>query len=990
MPRARVLALALTLAALAAERTTVSLDFGWRWSLVPSATPFVYPTRLQDVVCSNQANAAGAAVATEAACVAAAAANGTMTYSFCAGGPCGAPRCLVGPSAQCNGAAYGGAGWVTGVRDASEGPAPAQAWAAPGFNDTAWAVVDLPHDAAVESAYASWNTGAQAFLPVVRAVYRKHFALPGSARGAPVFLEVDAALSTSTWWVNGVQAVVARQTGYLPLSLRLDAVPGAALAFGPGSRNLVAVYCDGGATTGWWMEGAGLTRHARLLILSSAFIASQGIATPHFVTGPYAPRATPALGLTASSVSLEPSALVFADAPATPVTVLFTLLAADGVTVLASDSAPALAGPKGTKVFAPAPLVVADAELWSIPRPYLSTLRTTLSVRGAAVDAVDTAVGLRSVAWDPEEGLRLNEQPVKPRGACEHESFAGVGAAIPDRVDLYRLQQLRGAGMQALRSSHNPYEPVLLDLADRLGVVVLGENRVLATVGNCGGNCKVVPVYTGDPAADAGAMALRDRNHASILFWSLCNEAGCGDGGLLNDTVVRAKAAIYAEDGTRAVTANMGYTSPVAPGTPMSTMLDVMGMSHASSVAVQAWHQQEPGKALVMSECCSCETQRGEDADLARSPGATFNNENSGCLRRETQTSTAPAYVAGVSGGRRGARAPGAALSPPTPLLQTFVWTAHDYLGEPGKWPHVSSSFGAYDLAGFKKAPVAWYRSWWLSNVSSSSPDRPPLGDTATTCHIVNRWQAGPGDGARDVTVYTNAPLVRLSVNDATLGTAAATPFLRAKFPRVPFAPGQLRADCLAADGAAVLASSVKRSWGAPARVVLSVDAPSPLTGTGARGALFLDGQDVALLRAAVVDAAGAVVEDAIAEVTFAVAAGPAVVWGTGNGDPSAHTPAHAPTLPAYHGLARGIVRVALVAAGSDADRALLAAVNVDAGEGASSRVAGPGAPPTAVTVTASAPGLAPGAVTIPLSVDPADAPLAAAAASVGSADLAP
>ena len=125
------------------------------------------------------------------------------------------------------------------------------------------------------------------------------------------------------------------------------------------------------------------------------------------------------------------------------------------------------------------------------------------------------------MAWDPEVGLRLNEQLVKLRGACEHESFAGVGAAIPDRVDLYRLQQLRGAGLQALRTSHNPYEPVLLHMADRLGVLVLGENRVLATVSNCGGNCKVVPIYDGDPAGDAGAMALRDRNHASIIFWSL-------------------------------------------------------------------------------------------------------------------------------------------------------------------------------------------------------------------------------------------------------------------------------------------------------------------------------------------------------------------------------------------------------------------------------------------------------------------------------------
>lgn len=519
---AHVLSLASALAAAAAQRTTISLDFGWRWSLVPSATAFSYPTRVQDVLCINQANLASAAVTTEAACMAAAAANGTMTYSFCAGGPCGPLRCFIGPSAQCNGAAYGGASWVTGVRNASEGPAPSQPWALQNFNDTSWNVVDLPHDAAIESAFASWNTGAQAFLPVVRVVYRKHFLLPASAQGRPVFLEVDAALSTSTWWVNGVQAVVARQTGYLPLSLRLDTLPGVDLAYGEGSRNLVTVYCDGGATSGWWYEATGLVRHARLQLVSpSAWVAAQGVATPHFVSGPYVTRVTPALGLTAASVTLAPSALIFAAAPATPVTVQFTLLAADGVTVLAVNSTVALAGPNGTQVAAPAPLVIADAELWSIPRPYLCTLVTALSVSGAVVDVVNTTAGLRSVAWDPELGLRLNEQLVKPRGACEHESFAGVGAAIPDRVDLYRLQQLRGAGLQALRTSHNPYEPILLDMADRLGVIVLGENRNLANIENCAGNCKVVPFYDGDPAADAGAMALRDRNHASIIFWSL-------------------------------------------------------------------------------------------------------------------------------------------------------------------------------------------------------------------------------------------------------------------------------------------------------------------------------------------------------------------------------------------------------------------------------------------------------------------------------------
>ena len=132
------------------------------------------------------------------------------------------------------------------------------------------------------------------------------------------------------------------------------------------------------------------------------------------------------------------------------------------------------------------------------------------------------------------------------RGACNHESFTGVGAALPDRVDLLRVQQMRGVGMNAWRTSHNPPEPALLDLTDRLGVLVLDENRVLATVDNCkGSGCENVPAYDGDPAADMGLLAKRDRNHASVAWYSLCNEAGCGNGSLLiGDVVEHAKGIL--------------------------------------------------------------------------------------------------------------------------------------------------------------------------------------------------------------------------------------------------------------------------------------------------------------------------------------------------------------------------------------------------------------------------------------------------------------
>lgn len=329
---------------------------------------------------------------------------------------------------------------------------------------------------------------------------------------------------------------------------------------------------------------------------------------------------------------------------------------------------------------------------------------------------------------------------------------------------------------------------------------------------------------------------------------------------------------------------------------------------------------------------------------------------------------------------------------PPTHPRRTF----HDYIGEPGAWPHVSSSFGAIDLAGFPKPPTWWYRAVWLANISAADAGRPPLpaAATATSVRIVESWQAPvPPATTRTIHVLTNAPLAQLLVNGAPWGAPQPVPFFlaTATFHNVSFAPGALTARALAADGATVLASHTTNSWGAPAALRLSLDVPSLATGTGS--AVFVDGADVALLRAAVLDAAGHVVLDSTLNISFAVTAGPGFVAGVGNGDPACQEPSHAPWRSAYHGLARAIVRVTLDASGSPAERALRAAVNVEAGRGAAGRsstiLLGPaGAAPTNITVTASAPGLPPATFVVPLSVDPADSVLAVAAASVGSADV--
>ena len=862
----------------------------------------------------------------------------------------------------------------------STAPPPDAPQAQPGFDDARWPVVDIPHDASVTGRYASTENAGEGFLPLARTWYRKRFVPPLAWEGRVVTLVVDGALSTTTWFLNGKRILVQNPAGYLPTVLTL------AVAFG--QPNVLACYVDGGLTTGWWYEGSGLIRSARLVATSSAAaVAPFGITSPSYVVGANTPNpgGKTSDGLRAAAAVMSPTALLVGAANSTA-TAVFSLLDASGkVVATATQAGPNDPGckPWGNRGCPPkdlrsATLNLTNAQLWSVARPYLYTLEVSVSVSvggsgGGTVDAVTQSVGIRTLAWDAEQGLKVNEQRVKLRGACNHESFTGVGAALPDRVDLLRVQQLRGVGMNAWRTSHSPPEPVLLDLTDRLGVLVLDENRVLATGQNCQGEgCINVPAYAGDPVSDVGALARRDRNHPSVAWYSLCNEAGCGNGTLLaGDLVERAKEASYARDGSRSVGANIGWISPVSPRTQLSDALDVMGMSHASSENLAAFHAVEPEKPLVMTECCSCQNQRGEDADQPHNRTAVhYDSEVAGCLSEQTRRSDLPEFVAG-----------------------TFVWTLHDYLGEPGKWPHVSSSFGAIDLAGFQKPPAWFYRAIWLANISTTDAGRPPLPNTASTVRIVESWQKPLAVGAptRKIHVYTNAPLVSLELN----GVAVGTPQAGGDFSAIPafdvvFAPGTLTAKALAADGTTTLAVHSINSWGAAAAIKLTMDVPSLATGTGTK--VFADGMDVALLRAAIVDAEGNPVLDATHNLSFAVSSGPGFIAGVGNGDPSCQEPSQASWRSAYHGLGRAIVRVTIDAAGTAAERALRASVNPDAGKGIASRsssvMQGPetGAP-TSITVVASAPGLSAGSFTIPLSIDPSDAVLAVASASVGMAD---
>ena len=448
-----IVAAALAAAAAAAPaRETVPFSFGWRHFLGTPGTnatcpPSTFPTPLNGFQCSGFAAVDTAADA--AACASAACALGAEAWQFCTApnattcASTGA-RCWAGSFTKCDSGS--GAPWVGGARaPPPPGPPPP---AARGYDDAAWPVVDAPHDALIATPYSRAASNGQGSIPKSKMWYRKHFTLPADWAGSHVEAYFDGVFSVVTSYLNGVE-ISNHTCGYTSFAVRLDNVSGAVW----GGENVLALFVDATITTGWWYEGGGLFRDVRLVRSAlPARLGDDGVFAPAFTEGAIAARATPAEGMTAASATVVASAAAELFAAAA-VSASFSLFAADGATLLASASAARASGAAGdTLALAPPPLVVANAELWSIARPYLHVLAVTLlDAAGAAVDAVNVTVGIRTVRWDAINGAFINEQNVKLRGFCNHASFAAVGMGVPARVNLLRLQQIRGMGGNAWR-----------------------------------------------------------------------------------------------------------------------------------------------------------------------------------------------------------------------------------------------------------------------------------------------------------------------------------------------------------------------------------------------------------------------------------------------------------------------------------------------------------------------------------------------------------
>jgi len=699
--------------------------------------------------------------------------------------------------------------------------------AAADFDDSEWRHLDLPHDWAVESPFDRNENVSQGYRARGIAWYRRYLPLPESDRGRHIELQFDAIATNSTVWVNGI--VVERNwSGYN--GHNIDITPYVRYGSDP---NTIAVRVDADAQEGWWYEGAGIYRHSWLVKRDALHIATDGL------------HANPVKQGGRWTIPVEVT-LQSSDKVAREGTVEVALLDPEGREV-AKGSTRARVGALDS-VLARMKLGVREPRLWSLAQPNVYRVRAMLRDGAKEIDRNEVQTGFRSIRFDADRGFFLNDEPVKIQGVCIHQDHAGVGVAVPEALWEFRLRRLKEMGANAIRFAHNAPAAEVLDMADRMGLLVMDENR----------HFNPSPDYM----QQLTWQVRRDRNHPSVILWSIFNEEPLQSTEAGYEMSRRMVAEIKKLDTTRPVTGAMhgGLTTELNA----ADAIDVVGLNYQIWI-YDDYHKKHPKRPLTSTEDTSAYMTRGEYAsDPDRHVFASYDDERSSWGNTHREAWKAIAQRPFIAGG--------------------FVWTGIDYRGEPTpyQWPSASSFFGAMDLAGFAKGAYWIHQAQWVK-------DRPVV-------KLQPHWNWAGREGQNvHVMVTSNAPHVRLLLNGKVVGEQDVDPYEMAHF-QVAYEPGRIEAVALR-DGKEVTRDSVETS-GAPARLMLTPDRP----------ALSGDGQDALPVTVSAVDAQGRAVPVARDKVSFAIE-GQGTIIGVGNGDPNSHEPDKASERSLFNGLAQVIVQ---------------------------------------------------------------------------------
>jgi beta-galactosidase len=704
-----------------------------------------------------------------------------------------------------------------------------------GYDDSKWRALNLPHDWAVELPFMWDDTlRSHGYKPLGRRYpetsvgwYRREFEIPASDAGRRIAVEFDGAFRDVMVFVNGC-FIGRNDNGYAPF--RFDITDFLAV----GAKNCIVVRVDASYGDGWFYEGAGIYRHVWLKKTDALHL------------GRWESWVRAELKGEDASISLG-TVVVNDGASMESATVSWQILDGDGEPVTTAEATAQQLAVDGSATFE-ATAKIARPRLWSVESPNLYTAVVTVKSGDKVRDAERITFGVRTVKFDADHGFFLNSTPMKIQGVCNHQDHAGVGAAVPDRLQAFRVLVMQGMGCNAIRTSHNMPTPELVAACDRMGMMMMCETRQMSS--------------SPEGMAQLETMVKRYRNSPSIILWSIGNEEWqlqneeAEEGAKIAATMVRR---CHELDPTRVVSAAVNGDNEKG----VSDALDIIGFNYGLN-RPDGFHKKHPTRPIYGSETASTIATRGcYETDPLRNTLSAYDVNHTEWSELAEEWWTFYATREWEAGG--------------------FAWTGFDYRGEPTPygWPSINSQFGIVDMCGFPKDDYFYYKAWWTKE--------PVL-------HLLPHWNWEGREGEEiPVWVHSNVDEVELLLNGKSQG--------RQKVPRlghlewkVRYEPGTIEARGWK-DGKMVL-SEKRETTGKVAALRLAAD----------RAEIDADGADVVVLTVDAVDSAGRAVPTASNLVLFKVSGEGALV-GVGNGDPNCHESDKEPRRSLFNGLAQVIVQ---------------------------------------------------------------------------------
>jgi beta-galactosidase len=707
--------------------------------------------------------------------------------------------------------------------------------AALAYDDSAWKALDLPHDWVLSLPFKNDpSLSSKGFYPIGRAYpensvgwYRRIFDIPETDRGKRISIEFDGVYREALVVLNGYY-IGQHRGGYDPF--RFDVTDFVL----PGTPNVLLMRVEATLSDGWFYEGAGIYRHTWLVKTAPVHVKQWGT----FVRCVVQPGK--------ASVQIRTEVENHANKPQN-VRVVSTILDPAGKTVARTASPPSAVADSDEHAFEQQ-VTLNQPALWSLEERNLYQLVTEIEAGGEITDRHQTRFGIRSLRFDAAKGFFLNDKPVKIKGTCNHQDHAGLGVALPDAAQYFRVRTLQQMGCNAYRSAHNPPAPELLDACDELGMLFLDETRMMSS--------------NPEGLAQFADLLRRDRNHPSLFMWSMGNEERAATTPTGLQILTSMKQVATRLDGSRPVTV---APPPLGVGLGQGglTVSDVMGYNYADP-QIEAYHQAHPTIPVMGTENVSAVATRG-------------------IYKIDAEQGFVSSYDPYTTTGRASAEGWWRFVNARPWMPGGFVWTGFDYRGEPSpyQWPNTGSQYGVLDTCGFPKDTYFYYQAWWTA--------KPVL-------HIFPHWN-WPGLEGKEIAVWvhSNMDRVELFQDGRSLGSKQVARNSHVAW-NVTYQPGTLEARGFKGGQQVMVAR--RETVGEAAKLAIRSD----------RSEISADGVDLAFFFIEVQDAQGRVLPITDQEITIAVV-GSGKLIGVGNGDPTSHESDIGSARKAFSGLCMGIVQ---------------------------------------------------------------------------------